>query len=321
MLIVFAWVVVAGWSEIRHVVATVLGARWPWVLVATSLLMSRYVLYAVLYRVAFAIVGVHSSMGALISLIFASLFANLASSAASGALFVDDANQRGQSASCTVAGMLLVTLADDTSLALFLIASLGYLALHRALYTYAVIGTVLFAAMYVVTLGALFLARWQPELLHRILEWLQHTLRSVAGKLKRLPPTSDGWIDESVACFATAAMAVRARPREILRILATALLGQMLGVLGVCALFPAFFQPIEPGTMLAGYAMGALASNVGITPQGIGVVEGAMALTYASLGVPPTTAIAIGLAFRGASFWLPLLVGLFFFSRSRSLRR
>jgi uncharacterized membrane protein YbhN (UPF0104 family) len=59
---------------------------------------------------------------------------------------------------------------------------------------------------------------------------------------------------------------------------------------------------------------------VSITPQGIGMVEGAMVLVCTSLGVPAAEATAITLAFRGLSLWLPLLVGFFLLRRLRTFR-
>ena len=61
--------------------------------------------------------------------------------------------------------------------------------------------------------------------------------------------------------------------------------------------------------LVAGYAMGVLFWIISITPQGIGVVEGMMTLTFASLGVPIESATVISLAFRGLTFWLPLGIG------------
>lgn len=55
-------------------------------------------------------------------------------------------------------------------------------------------------------------------------------------------------------------------------------------------------------------------------PQGIGVVEGTMALTYSSLGVPVETATVIAIAFRGLTFWLPMVVGCIVIRRLRSFK-
>lgn len=57
---------------------------------------------------------------------------------------------------------------------------------------------------------------------------------------------------------------------------------------------------------------------VSITPGGIGVVEGVIALVYTSLGVPADKAAVITIAFRGLSFWLPMLVGFILIRKTHS---
>jgi hypothetical protein len=64
--------------------------------------------------------------------------------------------------------------------------------------------------------------------------------------------------------------------------------------------------------------MGVLFWIVSITPQGIGVVEGTMALVFTSLGIPAERATLIALSFRGLTFWLPLLVGFLLLRRVRA---
>ncbi len=66
--------------------------------------------------------------------------------------------------------------------------------------------------------------------------------------------------------------------------------------------------------------MGMLFLIVSITPQGIGVVEGVMTLVFTSLGVPAAQAAVVSLAFRGLTFWLPLLIGFILLRRVKVVR-
>lgn len=90
-----------------------------------------------------------------------------------------------------------------------------------------------------------------------------------------------------------------------------ALIAHLVDLTSLYALFLAFHEPVGIGVLVAGYAIGVLFWIVSITPQGIGVVEGMMALVYTSLGVPAAQGAVIVLAFRGLTFWLPLLIGFF----------
>ena len=98
-------------------------------------------------------------------------------------------------------------------------------------------------------------------------------------------------------------------------------------LLSLFALFLAFRRPIGFGPVIAGYATGILFWKMSPVPEGVGVVEGVMVLAFRSVGVPAPVATVVTLAFRGLTFWLPLLAGVFalrrlaFFRPSQAARR
>ena len=59
---------------------------------------------------------------------------------------------------------------------------------------------------------------------------------------------------------------------------------------------------------------------VGIAPGGLGTFEATSVFTLKMVGVPIPVALSATLLFRGMSFWLPLLPGLWF-SRRYMARR
>lgn len=67
---------------------------------------------------------------------------------------------------------------------------------------------------------------------------------------------------------------------------------------------------MPPGALLAGYALPQLAGNVSFLPGGLGIVEGGMTGLFVAMHVPAPTAVLAVLAYRGLSFWAPMLVGL-----------
>lgn len=73
--------------------------------------------------------------------------------------------------------------------------------------------------------------------------------------------------------------------------------------------------------LITGYSIGVLFMAVAITPQGVGVVEGVMTAAFVSLGVPVARATIAVLAYRGISFWLPLLTGFIALRWVRGLER
>ena len=84
-----------------------------------------------------------------------------------------------------------------------------------------------------------------------------------------------------------------------------------MGVL-TCA-FLSFNVPFRVGTIIGGFSIAFLFLIVSPTPSGIGVVEGVMALSLRSLRVTWNMAVLVTLAYRGVTFWVPLLVGIWAF--------
>ncbi|HOQ97459.1 MAG TPA: lysylphosphatidylglycerol synthase transmembrane domain-containing protein [Anaerolineae bacterium] len=310
-----------AFPEIRRIFALALQADPRWVVVAAVLLLAHYVVDAVLFKVSFDVVGVRSTVGSLVPVVFASLFANLAGIGASSALLVEEAARRGQPAARATAGVLLQLLLDYITFLLFLGVGLAYLALRGQLLAYQLAGAAALLAFILVLLTALYLGLRRRNDLRRYLEWIRRVVNAVAARFGRPALLAESWARENAASFATAAVAALSLSRRTLGNGGVGIAFHLLEWLGAYALFPAFGQPVAPLEALAGYAVGRLFWIIGITPQGIGVVEGTMALTYISLGVPVTTAGAIALTFRGLDFWLPMLIGVFFLPRLPGFRR
>ncbi len=90
---------------------------------------------------------------------------------------------------------------------------------------------------------------------------------------------------------------------------AVALITHLISMSSLLAICMAFYKPVNLGVLIAIYAITFLFMVVSITPQGIGIVEGVMVLTMTSLVLPNDVSTIITLAFRGISFWLPLIIG------------
>jgi uncharacterized protein (TIRG00374 family) len=85
----------------------------------------------------------------------------------------------------------------------------------------------------------------------------------------------------------------------------------LLLILALC--FLAFEVPLEIGTLIAGLSIAQLFLIVSPTPAGIGIVEGILAVSLKTLGIPLSDAAVVAVAYRGFSFWTPLLVGMLTF--------
>lgn len=66
---------------------------------------------------------------------------------------------------------------------------------------------------------------------------------------------------------------------------------------------------VKPIGIVAAYFLGALAANLPITPGGLGVVEGSLAVALVSFGGKETPVLAAVLIYRLVSFWIWLPTG------------
>ncbi len=322
-VVAFVWIVISRFREIRKLAEILARGQWQWVLVAALLQVIYHIVYSALYASAFDTVGVHSNVFDLIPVLFASMFVNSAapSGGASGAaLIVDDAVRRGQSAPKTVIGTLLVWIADFGTFTLVLIAGMSILLVYHDLKVYEVAGAVALLVMITALAGAMLLGLWQPGLLHRLLSWVQRTANRLMVRFGRPAVLEEGWADHNSTQFTEAAQAIATQPRRVARSFGIALGAHLIDLATLLVLFLAFHQAVGLGILVGGYAMGVLFWIVAITPQGIGIVEGIMALVFTSLGVPVARATVIALAFRGLTFWLPLLIGFVLIQRVRIFR-
>jgi phosphatidylglycerol lysyltransferase len=319
-VIAFLWLLISQFTALEKLGATLAHGQWDWVLAAAALQLVYYLVYAWLYQAAFYAVDVQSSVIGLIPVLFSSVYLNVAAPLAGtsgNALFIDDARRRGESPARAVAGTLLVLVADFGAFLIILAAGLIVLFAWHDLQVYEAVAALLLLLLVSGLCGMLLLGVWRPDILRRILTWLQNITNRLGRKFGRPALLSETWADNNAAEFSGAALAAAAHPARLIRPLMVALLSHLVDLLSLFALFLAFYHAVSPGVLIAGYAMGILFWIVSITPQGIGVVEGMMTLVLASLGVPADKAAVISLSFRGLSFWLPFFIGFFLLHRMR----
>ena len=322
LIIGFVWILVSRVTEIEKLAETLAQGQWQWVLLAVLLQAIYFIVYARLYASAFYVVDVRRRLFSLLPVLFGSLFINVVAptaGTAGAALFIDDAAKHGQFSARAAAGALLVLVSELTAFTLILVVGMAYLFRQHDLQVYEIVGAILLMLLIGSLSAVLLLGLWWPELLRRVLGWVERA----SNRIKRLfTPRSQPThlADKHAAEFTEAACAIREHPRRLIPVFAIALALHVIDISCLYTLFLAFRQPVNLGPLLAGYSMGILFWIVSITPQGIGVVEGVMALVYTSLGIPSAKATIVALAFRGLAFWLPLLVGFIVIRRVKSFR-
>jgi uncharacterized protein (TIRG00374 family) len=315
--------VVTRFANLQNLAEDLSQGLWPWVLAGFIIHFIFFCLYALLYQSSFSTVGVRSRVRDLLPLVFAAVFVNAiapSGGAGAGALFVDDAVQRGQSGARTIVGVILVLVADLGTLIPFIVAGTIFLSFQRDVRFYDTIGSIVFTICVGGLVGALVLARSHTSQLRRLFGWLQQTVNRAASWLKHPGLLADDWADRNTDEFVEGARTIAEHPGRLTRTLVLGLLLHTVNVVGLYMLFRAFQQPVRLGTLMAGFGLGIVFWVISIVPQGTGVVEGIMALIFISLGIPKSKAIVITFTFRGLNFWLPLLIGSLVLRRVRTFR-
>lgn len=318
LTVLFLWVVISRFTELRQLRATLAQGQWGWVAAALLTQMLYYVVFTASYQSAFDTVGLRARTRDLIPLMLGSLFVNVvvpAGGAGGAALFADDFARRGQSPVRAASGVLLQLIADFSAFLLILIPGLFYLFLQHDLQPYEVIAALILFLITLSLSALLLLGWWKPTWLERLFAWSQRTAGWLFGRLHISLSLAEDWAQKNAAEFNQASAAAANQPWKWARTVGAALLAHLVDIASLYLLFRAFHQPITLGALVAGYAVGILFWIVSITPQGIGVVEGMMTLAFTSLGIPAAVAATVVLAFRGLTFWIPMLLGFFAIQR------
>ncbi len=176
LVVIFVYVLVSRFTEVRELIDTLERGKWTWVLVAGFLQYAYFVSYSGLYHTAFSVVGVKSSLKEMIPVMFGSVFMNVATPlAGSGGsvLFIDDARRRNESVPRTTTAIVLVYLTFLVSFQLIMIPGFIFLAVHSQLFAYQIItGAIMY--VYIIGIFVLFnLAVRKPSLLAGILGWVK----------------------------------------------------------------------------------------------------------------------------------------------------
>jgi phosphatidylglycerol lysyltransferase len=276
----------------------------------TAALWNQPALYAALYRM----LGLGTSLRELAPVVWAGHFVNVATPSAGlggTALLLADGRRRGLDPARVSLANTLYFLFNFAWFAALLAFGLAALWVWHDLKPYeSCAAGLLFAGLVLAAAALVWVAR-APDSLEKFGEKAAHRLNDITRRLLHRDVLDIGTVRGFVREFAEAIRALRrAHGRLALPVLHTLLVdGLEIFVLGACFwAFPGGGH-VTPALVVTGYAIGTLFLILSITPQGLGVVEGIMAATFVSLGVPLGRATVVVLVYRGLSFWMPLAAG------------
>lgn len=272
-----------------------------------------FFLLAMMNRTVFLMLGIRRSPLQMASLRSQALAVNVmvpSGGVSVGVVFAGDAKKHGNSEAAAVTGVILALLADYAAVSVLLLVAIFYLLSTNALTLVVVLPALAFFGL---TLGLsllIYFAGRNKPLLKKILDWLKTKLNKIASFFRRSKVVEN---ETAVTNF----MEELSRAYEVM--------GSHRGQLFLSFVYVLFSHFMYLATLyilflslginpllrilVTGYAIGVSIIVISPTPNGVGFVEGTMALAYSSMGIPGAAAATVTLIYRGFSFWLPFFAG------------
>ena len=307
-----------SFGELESTLATLEKAHLRWLVLALALEVLWMVNVGLTYQSIYHLLGIEESRDRLTLVAAASNFVNIvAPTAGVGgiAVFANDARRRGHPpGKATLAGALFLLM----DLAAFLVVlSLGWIVLLRRndLNAADITASLILLSIACVFASLLYLGYRSANALGNVLARFAHIINRVVHPFIHRDYLSEERAHAFASEVAEGLADLPERPKHLLIPLLHAFLNKalLIGIL-LCS-FLAFDVPFSAGTIIAGWAIGYLFLIVSPTPNGIGIVEGLMPLTLASLRVPYEAAVVVTLTYRAVTFWFLLAIGAWAFRR------
>jgi uncharacterized protein (TIRG00374 family) len=319
----FSVLAVSQFTSAREFGLTLGAGVWYWGLLSAALFFGYFYLFAMVFRIGLAIVDVDTTTWHMLPVLCSSIFINTVvpiGAAAGGAVFVEDAVEHGRSGSRTAAGVILVLAVELAAALPFIAVGIGFLAQRGELRFYHIVVSVLFLLFLMLMVAGLWTGKARPQWLARLLGYLQRGINFAARLFKRPGLISDQAVRESTEQFSSAAASIARRPGLVGKVLFVAFVMNCVNTVALYTLFLTYHEQVDLGVLVAGMGMSIAFNVIAITPQGIGAVEGVMALLFVSAGIAPQTAVVVAVSSRILKVWIPLTVGYFFTRRMKVFR-
>jgi uncharacterized protein (TIRG00374 family) len=315
LVVVFGLMFSSHFNDLTDVVQVLQQGQPGWLIVAVGLQLLWFWNQAVLYWSIYDLLGLPARTARLLPIVLASNFINFVTPSASLgaiALFLDDARQRGLDPGRVALASVVRLVLNLVWFSILLSFCLTVLATRMELLIDYVVAASLLLAAAALVIGGLVMAALRPDDLARLLGRGGRLLDGLGGALLHRDLSAEERARRFGMQFGEAASALwagrRRLPRPWLHVMLFDAL--QLGVLyAMVRAFPGEGATISPVTLIVVFTLGVLFSVVAVTPQGLGMVEVTLLGAFTMLGLPMGRAAVVVLAYRGFSFWAPLLVG------------
>ncbi len=312
ILFLAVMLVIFSFSELKDVVDTLQRAD-PWFLALALLIQAVwFFMLGWIFQSIYGVLGLKESKERLTLVAAAGSFVSIVTpSAGVGglAIFLADGRARGHAiGKVTLAGALYILLDEAAFLC---VLALGMVVLIRRNHLGAgeITASLILLAIASVLAFLLYLGYRSSQVLGDTLARLARVVNRILRPFIHREYLSEERAHAFASEIGEGLAALPEKPRSLIQPFLLSLANKVLLMAVLVCSFLSFDVPFSAGTIVGGFAIGYLFLIVSPTPSGIGVVEGVMAIALGGLRVDFSQAVIITLAYRGVTFWLPLVVG------------
>ena len=284
------------------------GAIVP-VVIAIVTQLTKYFFQSFAYTSAFKAIGESYKFLSSALLVFGTFFMNTIAPSlnmAGTSLVIDEARRRGIAAGKATSAAILMQMSVESGFMVIMFLGFAILAVFGLLDPAWLALGLIVVALVLVMLTLLSLGTRKPKLLRKIFGFATKLANKVRAKFNKKPLSA--WEDKMVSSLAEAWTLIKKNPKHTAKVFGYSALASACELSCFCLVGLAF-GVTNIQALISGYVLATLFAMISITPQGVGVVEAVVALSFSAFGVLPTTGVAIALVYRGLVFWMPFLIG------------
>jgi uncharacterized protein (TIRG00374 family) len=299
-------------GEMGKTAAVLRSGDWRFLIGALTLEAVWLLIIGATYSALYKIVGINDTTRRLWKLGSAANFANIIAPTggmSAAAVLISDARRKDNSSARATVVYTLFVFFDYAGLLCVLTVGLGILASRNSLHWAEITASILLLLAALGLAAILYLAMLSEVLLGKVLSICARGINKVVRPFIHRNYLSEDRAHSFASEVAEGITDLKQNPKRLLAPLGLAIANKTLLMIILWLVALAFQTSLSAEVLVAGFSIGYLFVIVSPTPSGIGIMEGAMALSFRSLGLALETATIITLAFRGITFWMPLLVG------------